>query len=97
MVHLSPSTLGHLQDDDYRLAFYCEEVLCRRTLDLDLAKAIELWGRDLEYAGHRWKARCAVCGSKNIGVRLTPGPYKEQLRRAAETQKARPIPKDRAG
>ena len=92
MVHLSPATLGDLADDDYSLTFYCEEALCRRTLDLDLAKAIELWGRDLIYIGCKWPIRCRTCNSRNIGIRIAPGLYKEQLRRAAERKKMPPPP-----
>lgn len=75
MTHLSPTTLGDLKDDGYRLSFYCDA--CYRTLDIDLDKAIELWGRGLEYAGHRWPIKCASCGSRQVGVRLSPGLYRD--------------------
>jgi DNA-directed RNA polymerase subunit RPC12/RpoP len=62
------STLGDLADHGMGLAWHCED--CGRELDLTLAKAIELWGRDQTYV--RWDppVKCAGCGSRNISGRV---------------------------
>lgn len=78
---LSISTLGDLKENGCVLTFYCEAVSCGRMLGLDLDKAIALWGEDLRYIGFRWPVKCSACGSKTIGVRVSPGSYRDQVAR----------------
>ena len=67
-VTISISTLGDVADAGMGIAWACDD--CHRGLDLTLARAIELWGRDQVYV--RWRApiRCAGCGSKNVSMRI---------------------------
>lgn len=67
-------TLGDLLDGGYDLTWYCGNDKCGRTLDLTLARAIELFGRDRQFISDPIPAKCSVCGSRKISKSLrAPG------------------------
>jgi hypothetical protein len=67
-VPITISTLGDLLDSHMGLSWACDD--CHRSLDLTLARAIELWGRDQVYVRWRAPVRCAGCGSRNVSMRV---------------------------
>jgi hypothetical protein len=68
--------LGALLEYEFGLAVHCENPFCRHRVDLDLAALAERLGRDFVCIGKpnplTAKMVCSKCGSKDLGLILSP-------------------------
>lgn len=65
-------SIGSLIEYSHNLSAYCKD--CGHTAQLDLEKLALKFGRDHSYlAPHLTpKLRCVACGSKQIGLQVSP-------------------------
>lgn len=66
--------LGHLAQEDYRIAVYCQEQGCGHSGELDLPSLAQRFHPDarcLHVDLHPWLT-CTACGKRNASVRLHP-------------------------
>ena len=93
-------TLGKLADWHEGITAHCYETDCRASYSLDMATLIWTRGRDFPSDRIASRLRCPKCGSRNIGIRVSPwtGPASERpgpwpmtnVERAAMQRKGQP-------
>ncbi|MFC6489662.1 hypothetical protein [Nitratireductor sp. GCM10026969] len=70
---LTIRTIGDVIDDDCTLTAYCYRFGCNHRAELDLTALAARLGRDQGWMHDLVpKLCCSMCGSKDIGLRLTP-------------------------
>lgn len=75
MTDRDPGSIGALVDDGYGMYVYCDARGCDHSVELDLVKLGEKYGRDTNLKRSILpKMRCTKCGAKKISIRLiAPG------------------------
>lgn len=66
------ATLGDMIAAGYTIGGFCRG--CERLRDVDLATLVERLGRDYAPSTHggRIPLRCSGCGSRNVGITISP-------------------------
>ena len=65
-------TIGDFLDYEHHLSAHCNNIRCRRYVELDLAALAARLGRDFDTHGIRRRLRCTACGGRDCGLKVHP-------------------------